>query len=185
MCSLAKQHTVFKWKDAISGFPVSQGSAEPLDSWGGKTRHHLICYFLVTLLPQIIVIGLCMSRLYDKSKVGRFLRHSVECMSKMCCTRLAEYTVPVRKNYAKNRHPCTIAQICRAISSQIRHISTIGKNLLNSYISSICPHSMVNFSSLTAEICWRVWCTPANFNGFRVLASLQHRRRSTEVNQTL
>jgi len=26
---------------------------------------------------------------------------------------------------------------------------------------------------------------PANFNGFRVLASLLHRRRSTEVNQTL
>jgi len=27
--------------------------------------------------------------------------------------------------------------------------------------------------------------TPANFNGFRVFASLLHRRRSTEVNQTL
>ena len=38
---------------------------------------------------------------------------------------------------------------------------------------------------LTAEICWRVWGTPANFNGFRVLASLLHRRCSTEVNQTL
>jgi len=31
VCSLAKQHTVFKSQDAISGFPVSQGSAEPLD----------------------------------------------------------------------------------------------------------------------------------------------------------
>ena len=30
-----------------------------------------------------------------------------------------------------------------------------------------------------------VWSTPANFNGFRVLASLLHRRRSTEVNETL
>jgi len=27
--------------------------------------------------------------------------------------------------------------------------------------------------------------TPANFNGFRVLVSLLHRRRSTEINQTL
>ena len=44
---------------------------------------------------------------------------------------------------------------------------------------------MANFCSLAAEVCWRVWGTPANFNGFRVLASLLHRRRSTEVNQTL
>jgi len=29
---------------------------------------------------------------------------------------------------------------------------------------------MVNFGLLTAEIRWRVWGTPANFNGFRVLA---------------
>jgi len=46
MCLLAKQHTVFKWKDAISGFPVLQGSAESLDRWGGKTLHRLISYFL-------------------------------------------------------------------------------------------------------------------------------------------
>jgi len=44
---------------------------------------------------------------------------------------------------------------------------------------------MVNFGPLAAEICWRVWGTPANFNGFRVLAALLHRRRSTEVNKTL
>jgi len=33
---------------------------------------------------------------------------------------------------------------------------------------------MVNFGLLPAEICWRVWGTPANFNGFRVLAALLH-----------
>ena len=38
----------------------------------------------------------------------------------------------------------------------------------------ICPHNMVNFGPLVAEICWRVWGTPANFNGFRVLAELLH-----------
>jgi len=27
---------------------------------------------------------------------------------------------------------------------------------------------------LTAEICWRVWGTPANFNAFRILAALLH-----------
>jgi len=38
---------------------------------------------------------------------------------------------------------------------------------------------------LTAEIRWRVWGIPVNFNGIRILASLLHRRRSTEVNPTL
>jgi len=33
---------------------------------------------------------------------------------------------------------------------------------------------MVNFGPLAAEICWRVWGTPTNFNGFRVLAALLH-----------
>jgi len=43
---------------------------------------------------------------------------------------------------------------------------------------------MVNFGLLAAEIVSLVWGTPANFNGFRVLASLLQRRRSTEANQT-
>ena len=58
------------------------------------------------------------------------------------------------------------------------------KNLLNSNTSPICPHNMVNFGPLTAEIGWWVWGTPANFNGFRCLPSMQ-RRRSPEANQTL
>jgi len=44
---------------------------------------------------------------------------------------------------------------------------------------------MANFGRLTAEIRSVVWDTPANFNGFRVLASLLQRRRSPEANQTL
>jgi len=37
-----------------------------------------------------------------------------------------------------------------------------------------CSDNMVNFGPLAPEICWRVWGTPANFNGFRVLAALLH-----------
>jgi len=43
----------------------------------------------------------------------------------------------------------------------------------------------VELRPLAAEISLPVWGTPANFNGFRVLASLMQRRRSAEVNQTL
>jgi len=44
---------------------------------------------------------------------------------------------------------------------------------------------MVNFGPLAAEIGLPVWGTPESFNEFRILASLLHRRRSTEVNHTL
>ena len=76
----------------------------------------------------------------------------------------------------KNRHLRTIAQLCRArpISSQLRHILTIGKKLLSSSISPTCPYNMVNFGPLAAEIVSLVWGTPANFNGFRFLAALLH-----------
>ena len=97
---------------------------------------------------------------------------NLECRSEMCCSRLAANTR--RKKVAKNRHLGTIAQLCRAISSQLRHASTIGKNLLSSNISSTCPHNMVNFGTLAAEIVSLVWGTRANCNGFRVLAALLH-----------
>jgi len=44
---------------------------------------------------------------------------------------------------------------------------------------------MVNFGLLTAEICWRVWGTPANFNGFGVLAALLCGTLVVGVSQTL
>jgi len=43
----------------------------------------------------------------------------------------------------------------------------------------------VNFRLLTAEIRWRVWGTPANFNGFSVLAALLHGIPVLSVSQTL
>jgi len=65
------------------------------------------------------------------------------------------------------------------------HIDNRKKNLLNSNVSSTCPHNMANFGPLTTEIGSRVWGTPANFNGFHVLALLLQRRRSPEANHTL
>ena len=101
----------------------------------------------------------------------------------MCCTRLAANTG--RKKVAKNRHLGTIPQLCRAISSQLRHVSTIGKkNLLSSNISPTYPHYMVNFGPLAAEIVSLVWGTPGNFNGFRVLATLLHGTLVVGVSQT-
>jgi len=44
---------------------------------------------------------------------------------------------------------------------------------------------MVNFDPLAAEIISLVWDTPANFNGFRVLAALLHGALVVRVSQTL
>jgi len=57
------------------------------------------------------------------------------------------------------------------------------KNLLSSNISSTCPHNMVNFDPLAAEIVSLVWA--ANFNGFGVLAALLHGLLVVGVSQTL
>jgi len=74
----------------------------------------------------------------------------------------------------KNRHLRAITQLCRIVFSQLRHVSTIGKILLNSNIYSTCLHNMAKLGPLTAEIISLVSGTPANFNSFRVLAALLH-----------
>jgi len=100
----------------------------------------------------------------------------------LCCTELAGNAGP--QNRQKIRHLGTIAQVCRAISSKLRHISTIGRNLLSSNISSRCSHNVMNFGPLAAEIGRVVWGTPANFSGFRVLAAFLH-GAPVGVSQTL
>jgi len=79
----------------------------------------------------------------------------------------------------------TIAQFCRAISSQLRHASTIGKSLLSSNISPTCHQSMVKFGPLAAVIVTLVWHTLPNFNGFCVLAALLHGTVVVGISQTL
>jgi len=51
-------------------------------------------------------------------------------------------------------------------------------------MSSRCPHNMVNFGLLAAEIGLPVWGTPPNFNNFRVLVAL-HGSQVVGVSQTL
>jgi len=47
-----KKHASFKWKDIISGFPVSPGSAEALVRWGGKIKYVLIAYFIGNIFAK-------------------------------------------------------------------------------------------------------------------------------------
>ena len=75
----------------------------------------------------------------------------------------------------KNRHLGTIPQLCRAISSQLRHVPTIGKKRVKQqYLLHISSQYGELRRPLAAEITSGVWGTPATFNGFRVLAALLH-----------
>ena len=75
-----KKHAAVKWKDAISGFPVSPGSAEALVRCGGKIKYILIAYFLRNICAKncrnrTVYVKIIASKVV---KVGRFfLRHSV------------------------------------------------------------------------------------------------------------
>jgi len=101
-------------------------------------------------------------------------------MSEMCCTLLAENTG--RKKSPFWHHRATLSGCIFAAEACIDNRK---KNLLNIDNSSTCPHNMVNFGLLTAEICWRVWGTPSNFKGFRVLAAILHGTLVVGVSQTL
>jgi len=82
--------------------------------------------------------------------------------------RLAENTQ--RKKSPKISDLRTIAQLWRAISSQPRHVSTIGRKLLNANISPTGPHLIdVNFGSLAAEIGSLVWGHPSKFQRVSLL----------------
>jgi len=94
----------------------------------------------------------------------------------MCCTQLAGNAGP--KKSPKIRHLDTIAQLCRAVSSQLRHVSTIGKKLVK---QQYLFHTSSQYGELWPAGSWD-W---ANFNGFHVLASLLQQRCSAEANQTL
>jgi len=100
----------------------------------------------------------------------------------MCCTRFAENTGrKIAKNSPSAHHRTTLSGCIFSTEAFIDN----RKNLLNSNISSTFCVILANFGPLAAEIDLRVLGTPANFNEFRVLASLLHRCRSTDINQTL
>jgi len=61
----------------------------------------------------------------------------------MCCTRLAGNAGPPKS--PKIRHLGIIAQLCRAISSQLRHVSTTGKKIVK---QQYLPHVSSQYGEL-------------------------------------
>jgi len=73
-----KKHAAFKWKDAISGIPVSPGSAEALVKWGGKIKYVLIAYFLHNIFAKNCFNRTVYVKIIARQMWDVFLRHSVD-----------------------------------------------------------------------------------------------------------
>jgi len=78
-------------------------------------------------------------------------------------------------------HPTSLSGYIFATKARIDN----RKKLVKQQCLPTCRHNMVNFGKLAAEICWRVWGTPAHFNGFHVLAAVLHGTLVVGVSQTL
>jgi len=102
----------------------------------------------------------------------------------MFCTRLAANTGRKKSSQKSpsGHHRTTLSGY---IFTNKACINNRKKYLLISNISSTCRHNMVNFGPLAAEIVSLVWGTPANFNGFGVLAALVDGTVVVGVSQTL
>jgi len=100
--------------------------------WNRADHYIFILWFLsiFSLLSSIFFSSPNLSgrslNVYHTSTHG--LNVHLECRSETCCAPLAENAGP--KKSPKNGHLGTIAQVCRAMSSQLRHVSTIGKKLV-------------------------------------------------------
>ena len=102
---------------------------------------------------------------------------NLECRSETCCLRLAGNAGP--KKLPKNRHLGTIAQICRAISSQLRHVSTIGKKTAK---QQYILHMTAQYGELRPTSGWDPLAScghPCKFKRFSRLGSVTARHSSS------
>jgi len=119
----------------------------------GQAIMFLPCGFFCLLFFPCLISAVAIGRLpYFHTWCG--LSANLGCRSETCCTRLAEIQdAKSRQKSQSGHHRTTMSGYVFASKACIDNRK---KNLLSSNISSTCPHNMVNFGQLAAEICWRV-----------------------------
>jgi len=125
----AQQLPTFR-STAVARLPIS-ATAELLlwSSYGiGQAIIFLPCGFFLSFFYLVSMAANWMSTNVPYFHTWCGLSTNLECKSETCCTQLPGNAG--RKKSPKIRHMGTNAQLCRAISSPLRHISTIGKHLL-------------------------------------------------------
>ena len=110
------------------------------------------------------------------------LSANLECRSEMCCMRLARNAWP--KKYPKICHLGTIAQVCRAISLQPRHVLTIRKKLIK---QQYFLHMSPQYGKLRPTNSWDRFTSlghPCKFQRVSRLGSVTARHLVVGVSQT-
>jgi len=147
--------------------------------WTRAGHYIFIKWFLLTILsfflfPRLfLAVSDWMSTILPHScglsaKIGR--------RSETCCTRLAEI------QDTNNRQKFTICAPSHrtTLSGYIFATKTLIDNRKKNLVKQqYLTHMSSQYGGCPTTVSWGI---PANFNGFRVLASLLQRRRSTEAN---
>jgi len=146
--------------------------------WNRAGHYMFALWFLSFLLSSFFFIPRLISAAADW--MSTILPHMVWKYCRQMCkfrmqvwnvlhvARLKCWTQKIAKNSPSGHHRTSLSAYIFATKARIDNRK---KNLLSSNISSTCLRNMVNFSLLAAEIVSLVWGTPANINGFRVLAA--------------
>jgi len=123
-----------------------------------------------------------LSRVHERYRqTDRQINRQTDARQHIANVNMSSRSLKIAKNSPSAHHRTNLSGYIFATKARIDN----RKNLLNSNVSPTYPHNIVNFGPLAAEICWRVLDTPANFNGFRVLAALLHGTLVVGDSQTL
>jgi len=103
----------------------------------------------------------------------------------MCCKRIVENTGRKKSRkiaiWAPSHNFVELLGYIFATDARIDNL----KKMLSSNMSSRLSNNMVNLGPLAAETGLPAWGTPANFNGFLILAAILHGNQVVGVSQTL
>ena len=154
--------------------------------WAFHTIQPSSFYLLSSFFPRLISAAVNWMYCLPYFHTWCGLSANWRCRSETCCTRLAGNAE--RKKVAKNRHLSTIAQLYqlyRAMSSQLRHLSTIGKKLVK---QQYLLHMSSQYGKLQATNgCDRLtsFGHPCKFQLVSRLVSVTARHLVVGVSQTL
>ena len=136
--------------------------------WNRAGHHIFVLWFLLSFFLLLFFLALS-----QPSQIGCLpyfhtwcgASPNLGCRSETCCMQLARDAG--RKKSPKIRYLRTITQICRAISSQLRHVLTIEKKLVKQqYLLHMSSQYAELRPTITAEIHWRVWAPQLISTGF-------------------
>jgi len=148
------------------GMPFPTEVRWQINSWQGHTTGQGHCLWSPYVIGQTIIFSSCgfyllLSFFSSPNLSGQRLdvclpyfgtwcgpSLNLECRSEMCCTQLAGNAEP--KKSPKICHLGTIAQLCQAISSQLRDVWKIGKKLVKQHL----PHTPSQYVELRPTSGW-------------------------------